>query len=154
MEEKDFSKKVNMEKANNKLIIPILLLVISILTYIVPLMYGQFDFGLILEIIAFVLLLIAKRYIIINDEKKTKKCIICSILIIGWLFVYDVIWVISSIIEGVKLFNLIYNFFLGEILSIISIVFLISVNKDLSKTNEKVSGNNKNWFYEENEEKK
>ncbi len=154
MEEKDFVKKVSMEKANNKLIIPILLLVLSILTYVIPLMCGEFDFGIIFEGIALVCLLIAKRYIVVNDEKRTKRYIICSMLLIGWLLVYDIIWLILYIIEGVNLSYLVYNFFLGEILSIISIVFLFSINKELSKTNEQIKyENNKNWFYEENEGK-
>lgn len=150
MEEKDFIKKVNMEKANNKILIPILLLVISILTYIVPLMYGAFDFGLIFEIIAFIFLLIAKKYILINDEKKAKRYIICSMLSIGWLLIYDCIWFISYILDGLDLFYLIYNFFFGEILSISSILFLFSINKDVSNINEKIEyKENKDWFYEE-----
>ena len=154
MEERDLAKKVSMEKANNKLIIPILLLVISILTYIIPLMYGEFDFGLIFETIALVLLVIAKRYIVSNDEKRTKRYIICSMLLIGWLLIYDIIWLILYILEGVDLFNLTYNFFFGEIFSIGSIAFLYSINKDLSKTSEQIKyENNKNWFYEENEGK-
>lgn len=154
MEEKDFIKKVNIEKANNKILIPILLLVISILTYIVPLIYGEFDFGLIFEIIAFISLLVAKKYILINDEKKSKRYIICSMLLIGWLFVYDCIWFISYILDGVDLFYLIYNSFFGEILSIASIVSLYSINKDLSNINENIKyKENKDWFYEEKGEK-
>ena len=52
-EEKEFIKKVNVDKAKNKTIVPILLIIISVLTYVVPLMYGEFDFGIIFEGISF-----------------------------------------------------------------------------------------------------
>lgn len=146
--EEDFIKKVNREKANNKMIVPILLLTLSILTYIIPLIYGEFDFGLIFEVISFIFLLVAKKHIQANDEKKAKKYVICSILSIGWLVIYDLIWLTSYILEGVDIFYLIYNFFFGEILSILSIAFLFSINKDLS-INKVKHEDNKKWFYEQ-----
>ena len=42
--EKEFVKNVNIDKAKNKTIACILLTIISLLSYIVPLMFGNFDF--------------------------------------------------------------------------------------------------------------
>ena len=61
-EEMEFVRKVNIDKANNKTGIAIVLIVLSILTYIVPLVFGEFDFGIIFEGISLIFLLIAKMY--------------------------------------------------------------------------------------------
>ena len=40
-EERNFIIKVNVDKAKNKTILPILLIIISILTYVFPLIVGE-----------------------------------------------------------------------------------------------------------------
>lgn len=96
-EEKEFIKKINIDKAKNKTIIPILLIIISLLTYVLPLIYGEFDFGIFFEVISFFFLLLSRSYMTKYDVDRSKRYVICSMLAIGWLLVYDIIFLISSI---------------------------------------------------------
>ena len=71
--EKEFSKNVNIDKAKNKTIPCISMTIISIITYIVPFILGDFDFGLIFEILTLIFIFMARHYMSIYDEDKSKK---------------------------------------------------------------------------------
>lgn len=45
-------------------------MVISILTYVVQLMFGEFDFGMFFEIISLVFLIVVRLYMEMYDETK------------------------------------------------------------------------------------
>lgn len=153
-EEKEFIKKVNVDKAKNKTMLPILLIVLSLLTYIIPLVFGEFDFGIIFEIISLVFLLVARSYMSKYDETRAKRYIICSIVSIGWILIYDIIFLISSIQDIIDLAFLGYDYFFGELLSLLYIVALFAINKDLSKADNPIKyKESTDWFYEKYEEK-
>lgn len=152
-EEKEFIKKVNVDKAKNKTIAPILLMILSILTYVVPLMYGEFDFGIVFEIISLVFLLIARSYMSKYDEIRSKRYIICSMVAIGWILIYDVILLCSYVQDVVDLALLGYDFYFGEIFSILYLIILFAINRDLSKADNPIKyKESTDWFYETYEE--
>ena len=68
--EKEFAKIVNIDKAKNKTSACIGLTIISLLSYVVPLMFGDFDFGMIFEILTLIFIFIARHYMSIYDEDK------------------------------------------------------------------------------------
>ena len=121
-EEKEFIIKVNVDKAKNKTIAPILLMIISILTYVVPLMFGDFDFGIIFEITSLVFLIISRNYMNKYDVARSKRYIICAMIPIGWILIYDIIFIVSYIIDMAYLLFLGYGYFFGEILSILYMI--------------------------------
>lgn len=153
-EEKEFIKKVNVDKAKNKTIAPILLMVLSLLTYVVPLIYGEFDFGIVFEIISLVFLLVARNYMLKYDESKAKRYIICSMVAIGWILIYDIILLCSSIQDVIDLAFLGYDYFFGEMFSILYLIILFAINRDLSKADNPIKyKESTDWFYEKYEEK-
>lgn len=153
--EKEFIKKVNIDKAKNKTSVSILLMIISILTYVVPLMYGEFDFGIVFEIISLIFLLIARNYMSKYDEIRSKRYVIFSMVAIGWILIYDIMLLCSYIQDIADLALLGYDFYFGEIFSILYFIILIAINKDLSKANDSTKyKESTDWFYEKYEEKK
>ena len=76
-EEKNFIKKINIDKAINKTKFTIILIVVSILTYVIPIFLGVLDFGIFFEIISLIFLIISRNYMLKYDEVKAKKYIIC-----------------------------------------------------------------------------
>lgn len=152
-EEKEFIKKVNVDKAKNKTIAPILLMILSILTYVLPLMYGEFDFGIVFEIISLVFLLIARSYMSKYDEIRSKRYVICSMVSIGWILIYDVILLCSYVQDIVDLALSGYDFYFGEFFSILYLIILFAINKDLSKADNPIKyKESTDWFYETYEE--
>ena len=144
-EEMEFVRKVNIDKANNKTGIAIVLIVLSILTYIVPLVFGEFDFGIIFEGISLIFLLIAKMYMSEYKEVSSKKYIVCSLVAIGWILIYD----------AVDLAFLGYDYFFGEIFTILYIIRLFAINKNLSKADNPIKyKESTDWFYERDEKEK
>lgn len=153
-DEKIFIKKINIDKARNKTIVPIILMIISILTYVMPLIFGEFDFGIIFEIVSLVFLLIARNYMSKYDEIRSKRYIICSMVSIGWILIFDIIIFISSIQDIVDLAFVGYDYFFGEIFSILYLMILFAINKDLSKAdNPDKYKESTDWFYERLDEK-
>ena len=153
-EEKIFAVKVNVDKAKNKTIIPIILIVISILTYVVPLIFGEFDFGIVFEVISLIFLLIARNYMDKYNEIRSKKYIICATIPIGWMLIYDIIVLLSSVQNVVDKAFFGYDYFFGEILSILYILILFAINKDLAKADNPFKyKESTDWFYENFENK-
>ena len=146
-EERKFIKKVNIDKAKRKTNIAIGLIVLSLFTYIMPLFWGNFDFGIVFEIASLVFLLIARSYMSQYDERKSKTYIICSMVSFGWILIYDTIIFISSIRDFSDLIVFTFDFLLVEVVSILYLIILFLINKDLSKADNPTK-------YEKYEEKK
>ena len=154
-EEMEFVRKVNIDKANNKTGIAIVLIVLSILTYIVPLVFGEFNFGIIFEGISLIFLLIAKMYMSEYNEVSSKKYIVCSLVAIGWILIYDAIRLVTYIYDAVDLAFLWYDYFFGEIFTILYIIRLFAINKNLSKADNPIKyKESTDWFYERDEKEK
>ena len=152
--EKEFIKKVNVDKAKNKASASMLLIIISLLTYVVPLIYGEFDFGIIFEIVSLVFLVMAKSYMTKYDEIKAKRYIICSMIAIGWILIYDIILLCATMEDIVDLAFLGYDYFFGEGVTILYLSTLFAINRDLSKAdNPERYKESTDWFYEKYEEK-
>ena len=148
-EEKEFAIKVNVDKAKNKTIAPIILIIISILTYVFPLIMGEFDFGIVFEVTSLAFLLIARHYMNEYDEIRSKRYIICAMIPIGWILIYDIIVFLSYIEDIVDLLFLGYDYFFGEILSILYMIILFSINIDLAKADNPVKyKESTDWFFE------
>ncbi len=93
-------KKVYKEKIRNLLKLCIGIFMFSFFTYIVGIWrYGQFDFGLIFEMISFVFIIIAYRKIEQNDFDAIKKSTIIAMIPLGWLVIYDLIGLLVNIDE-------------------------------------------------------
>lgn len=155
-EEKEFIKKVNVDKANNKTIVPIVLIILSLLTYVIPFILGEFDFGIIFEMASLIFLLIARNYMSKYDEARAKRYIICSMVSIGWILIYDIILFCASAQDIIDVAFLGYDYFFSEILSILYLIMLFAINKDLSKADNPTKyKESTDWFYEkyEKEEK-
>ena len=152
--EKEFIKKVNVDKARNKTDASILLIIISLLTYVIPLICGEFDFGIIFEIASLVFLVIARNYMTKYDEIRAKRYIICSMIAIGWILIYDIILLCATIQDIVDLAFLGYDYFFGEGVTILYLITLFAINRDLSKAdNPERYKESTDWFYEKYEEK-
>lgn len=148
-EEKNFIKKINIDKAINKTKFTIILIVVSILTYVIPIFLGVLDFGIFFEIISLIFLIISRNYMLKYDEVKAKKYIICSLIPIGWLLIYDFIIFITSMKNLVDVIFLGYNYYWMEILLLLYMMMLLLINKNLSKANDPIKyKESTDWFYE------
>ena len=162
--EKDFLKKVNIDKAKNKtiplavlMVIIILFDIVIILIEVIPPWDGDFnDYGIVFEITSLVLICIAmfsmKRY----NETRAKIYIICSMILIGWILIYEcmVFYPILVELENYRRpFREIRIFLSKETMWIIYIFGLLIVNKYLSKANNPIKHKEStDWFYETYEE--
>ena len=119
--EREFIREENIDKAKKKTIAPMVFIGISLLTYVMPLMWGEFDFGILFEVASLVFLILARNYMSQYDETRAKRYIICSIVSIGWILIYDIILLCVSIQDAIDVAFLGYDYLLGEF-------FLISVS--------------------------
>lgn len=153
-EKKDYFRKVNIDKAENKTILAIIILIISLVTYLLPLSYSAFDFGIIFEGIAMIFLLMSKHYMKYYNEKSAKIFTICAMLPIGFLLMYDFLALISTVYSAIDFLIVIYDYAIGEIELILFLVAEFIILKDLNKAivpeNYKESTD---WFYEKLEGK-
>lgn len=115
-DEKNFIRKVNIDKARNVSKIAMVLIIISILTYVIPLLMGEFDFGVVFEIISLIFLLISNSFMGKYNETRAKRYLICSMVAIGWILIYDLISLLTSIASGVDIFIAGYAYGGGEFL--------------------------------------
>lgn len=147
--EKEFIREVNIDKAKKKTIAPMVFIGISLLTYVMPLMWGEFDFGILFEVASLVFLILARNYMSQYDETRAKRYIICSIVSIGWILIYDIILLCVSIQDAIDVAFLGYDYLLGEFFLILYLIILFAINKDLSKAdNPEKYKESTDWFYE------
>ena len=153
-EEKQFIIKVNVDKAKKKMISPFLLIIVSVMSYIIPLMYGKFDFGIVFDFVSLVFLIIARIYMTNYDEIRSKRYVICAMIPVGWMLIYDLVIIFSSGDYALEYFFFNYEFYFGELLSIFYLLLLFSINKDLSKADNPTKYKESiDWFYEKYERK-
>ena len=146
----DFIKNVNIDKAKNQTNLPILLMNISILTYVIPLFWGEFDFGIIFEIASLVTLLIARNFMSSYNEIWSKRFVKCSILLIVWILIYDILFLFSYIESIYDLFIISYIYIFREMILVLYVIMLLRVNKSLSKADNPLKyRENTDWFYEQ-----
>ena len=93
---------------------------ISLLTYVMP-MWGEFDFGVSFEVASLVFLILARNYMSQYDETRAKRYIICSIVSIGWILIYDIILLCVSIQDAIDVAFLGYDYLFRRIL--LNIIF-------------------------------
>lgn len=150
--EREFIKEVNIDKAKKKTIAPMVFIGISLLTYVVPFLLGEFDFGILFEIASLVFLILSRNYMSQYDETRAKRYIICSIVSIGWILIYDIILLCVSIQNAIDVAFLGYDYLLGEFFLILYLIILFAINKDLSKAdNPEKYKESTDWFYEKYE---
>lgn len=152
--EKEFVKNVNIDKAKNKIMACIGLTIISLLSYVVPLMFGNFDFGMVFEILTLVFIFIARHYMSNYDEDRSKRFTIFAMIPIGWLLIYDLITILSYVSNVLDFTFLGLDFVLQEGFTILDLLILLAINKDLRKAdNPEKYKESTDWFYERLDEK-
>ena len=148
-DEKEYIRKVNIDKAKNKSITGIFLMCISLITYVVPLFFGEFDFGLVFEALTLVFIFIARNYMIKYDEYRAKRYTIVAMIPIGWLLIYDLITVLTYVSNALDFTFLSADFVLQEIFTILVLMVLFAINTDLRKAdNPEKYKESTDWFYE------
>ena len=89
------------------------------------------------------------------NEVSSKKYIVCSLVAIGWILIYDAIRLVTYIYDAVDLAFLGYDYFFGEIFTILYIIRLFAINKNLSKADNPIKyKESTDWFYERDEKEK
>ncbi|MBO4816626.1 MAG: hypothetical protein J5507_07090 [Clostridia bacterium] len=152
--EKEFVKNVNIDKAKNKTMACIGLTIISLFSYVVPLIFGDFDFGMIFEIFTLIFILMARHYMSIYDEDRSKRFTIFAMIPIGWLLIYDLITILSYVSNVLDLTFFGFDFVLQEVFTILDLSILFAINKDLRKAdNPEKYKESTDWFYERLDEK-
>ena len=150
--EEEFVKNVNIDKAKNQTNLPILLISISILTYVIPLFWGEFDFGIIFEIASLVILLIARNFMSSYNEIWSKRFVVCTIFLIVWILVYDILFLFSYMESIYDLFIISYIYIFREMILILYVIMLFRVNRSLSKADNPAKyEESTDWFYEQYE---
>ncbi len=153
-EGKKYFFKVNMDKAKNKTRIAIFIILVSIMTYIIPILEGILDFGVIFESVSLIFIIIAKRYMLKYNLEKARKYNFYAMLPIGWLFVYDGITYLLSAESFIGLITMIFLYIFSEILLIIYMLTLFLIKKSLEKAGDPEKyKESTDWFYEKYEEK-
>lgn len=149
----DFKKKVNIEKAYNNSKISFIIICMSLCTYILPLIFGEIDFGCILEIISLVLLIVARWFMQKDNEDVSKIFIILSMIPVVSILIYDLISFIYYAEDTIGSY-LEYGFYyyIGEFLLYTYVISLFKVVKNLMKADDpKKYKESTDWFYEDEE---
>lgn len=150
-EEKEFVKKINLDNAKSLTKRAIFYMAISLATYIFPLIYGVYDFGMMLEIISLLCILIARKYISKYDVYHSKILVLISIIPIGWLLIYDFLDLLSYVTNGLELVISGYDYFVGELALILAIGVLVKILKKILRAGNPIEEEYKestDWFYE------
>ena len=117
-------------------------------------MFGDFDFGMIFEILTLIFVFIARHYMSIYDEDKSRRFTILAIIPIGWLIIYDLITILSYVSNILDFTFLGFDFVLQECFTILDLLILFAINKDLRKSdNPEKYKESTDWFYERPDEK-
>ena len=160
-ENKTHIRKVYKDKAENLLKKCMVIMFLSILTYILPLvLFKAFDFGLVFEVISLVFIVIAYNKMGQNDFRVLKRYTIIAMITIGWLIIYDFIDLLANIGEVFIEVSMYYltgdQFFyylapyLVDVLLIASIILLYKTYSSLKKAegSEAVYDSYEDTFYD------
>lgn len=150
MDEKEFRKDINISNALKKSNISIILILVSMVTYIRALIiYLTFDFGMIFEILSLIALIISRIYMKNNDEKNSKKFIIIAAGLIIWLIIYDIVFLLYTIKTFMDIALFEWTFLFDELILIGYLISLYEIYKKLSKiSNPEKFKESTDWFYE------
>ena len=152
--EKEFVKNVNIDKAKNKTVVCIVLTIINLITYLIFLVLGDFDFGIIFESATFIFICMARNSMSNYNIDSSKRFTIFAMIPIGWLLIYDLITILSYISNIVDFAVIGLDFILQELFMILDLVMLFAINKDLRKAdNPEKYKETTDWFYERLDEK-
>ncbi len=99
LKNKEHVEKVYSEKAINIFKYCIGIFIFSFCTYAIALFFGNFDFGLIFEIISFIFTILALNKIKNKNYYKAKTYTIIAMIPLGWLIIYDLINLLVNIKE-------------------------------------------------------
>lgn len=153
-------RKIYIDKAINLLKFCIGIFIFSGLTYLIGIFaYNSFDFGLILEIISFIFVVLALNNIKQDNLSSGKKNTIIAMIPVGWLVIYDFIILLANsgevLVEIISYFLSFDQFFyclepyLFDITLIISIVLLYKTYSSLCLADgSKKSSNYIDSFYD------
>lgn len=148
-DEKKFVKKINVDKAKNKTEFAIACFIVSILSYVIPFLVGEYDFGIVFEIATLVCIFIARSRMSIYDEDGSKRYIVIAMLSIGWLLVYDIVTIVLSAYDFIDILDMSVSLILQEIFTLFGFSFLFAIYKDLRKAdNPEKFKESTDWFYE------
>lgn len=148
-EEKNFAIKVNVDKAKNKVMGASILIGISLLTYVLPLIFGEYDFGILFEVASLLFLLIARHYMTKYDVNRAKRYIICSMVAIGWILIYDILLLVFSIQDILDFIFTGFDYLWAEIFTILYLFYEYAIYKDLVKVDNPIEyKESTDWFYE------
>ena len=161
MENKTHIRKVYKDKAENLLKKCIVIMFLSIFTYIIPLViFKALDFGLVFEVISLIFIIIAYNKMGQNDFRVLKRYTIIAMIPIGWLIIYDFIDLLANIGEVFIEVSMYYltgdQFFyylapyLVDVLLIASIILLYKTYSSLKKAegSEPVYDSYEDTFYD------
>ena len=155
--EKEFIKKVNIDKAKNKTFGAIGLIILSILLEIFWI-HELGIFGMIGRIISLIILLIARIYMSKYNEFNSKRFVICSIAVIAIVIIYELfesVLYIEKYVEGIIRLGRLRLLVSKTVYLNIYLVILFAINKDISKAINPIKyKESTDWFYETYEEKK
>ena len=83
------------------------------------------------------------------DEDNAKRFIVFSMIAIGWILIYDIIFYLASMQDIADLIIFSYDYWISEILSIVYFIGLYDVYWYLSKAdNPEKYKESTDWFYE------
>lgn len=99
LKNKEHIEKVYSDKAINIFKYCIGIFIFSFCTYAIALFWGNFDFGLIFEIISFIFTFLALNKIKNKNYHKSKTYTIIAMIPLGWLIIYDLINLLVNIKE-------------------------------------------------------
>lgn len=146
--EKVFVKKINIDKAKNKIITCIFLTIISLLSYVAPLMMGNFDFGIVFESLTLIFIFMARNYMLKYDEERSKKYTILAMIPIGWLLIYDFITIAVSALNVADFISSGADILIQEGVTILDLIILYKIDKDLRKAeNPEKYKESTDWFF-------
>lgn len=142
-------RNIYIDKSLNLLNICKIVLLLSGLTYVIGfLIYNNFDFGLILEIISFVFIFIAYYKILDNNLAAGKRCIIISMLPIIWLIIFDFIFLFLNLVavfndtSSIRQFLYQLEAYIFDISLFIITILLYKSHSSLNKADETKKSNN------------
>ena len=157
-EERKFKLKINVDKANNKsniaIVIIIIWLIIDILDIGINLLFTEeFNFKILFEVISLIFVVIAKIYMSNYNAKKAKIFTICALVLMIPVVVLNICDFIQNItlnimpeIDEDEDIDVNVEFFIAYI------IYLFAIYKDLAKAgNPEKYKESTDWFYEKYE---
>ena len=145
-------KEVNIDRAKSATNFAFVLIVISLLTYILPSIFEIFDFGLILEGISLVSLIIARMFMSKYDCTKAKIFNVVAIIPIVIVLLYDFISMyITEGLVGTMLYADRYVWLELELILYVLVLGLVQFSLLKADEPEKYKEST-DWFYENPDE--